>query len=141
MTMKAAAAALLLTAGLAWGEDSRGPQMINLSCLEALVAVGQPNLAGVFSFISEKDGPAAFADLLVHDKKAMKKFLAKAEKDFKSADGISSWDHEAVMAAVSIYGSPLAETLEKPASGTMSRLVALSAAPSLKLEDLARRRK
>ena len=137
------AAALLLAAGLAWGQSSQGgPQMINLSCVEALVAIGQPELAGVFSYISEKDGPAAFADLLVHNKKAMKKFLAKGEKDLKTAAGISQWDHEAVVAAVSIYGSPLAQTLEKPASDTLSRLTNLASAPPLTLADLtARRRK
>ena len=99
-------------------EPPQGAQLLNLGCVEALAAIGQADLAGVFSFIAEKDAPAAFADLLVHNKKALKKFLAKVEKDLKSASGVAVWDHEALQLAVSIYGSPLAETLEKPSASS-----------------------
>lgn len=123
-------------------QPGRPATMLNLSCVEALVAIDQANLAGVFSFVSEKDGPLAFADLIVRDKKAMKKFLAKLDKDRKEVQAISTWDREAVIGAVSIYGSPLAETLEKPASDTMERLNGFVATQAIPLSDLtARRRK
>jgi hypothetical protein len=117
-------------------------QMLNLSCVEALVSVGRPELAGVFSFVAEKDAPAAFADLLAHDKKAFKKFVSKLEGDYKTAQSLTAWDHEAAAALVALYGSPLGETLEKPKPAVIQRLAELTAAPSIPLEQMtARRRK
>ena len=135
-------AALWLSPGAYAQQASRDAQMLNLSCVEALVAIGQASLAGVFSFIPEKDAPAAFADLLVHDRKALKKFLAKLRKDRKDAGGITTWDHEAVAFAVSIYGSPLAETLDKPGASVLAELDELARLKTLSLQDMtARRRK
>lgn len=123
-------------------EAPAGAQMINLGCVDALAAVGHADLAGVFSFIPEKDGPAAFADFMVRNRKALKKFLAKAEKDLKEVKGVSIWDRQALQFAVSIYGSPLGETLEKPAPKFVARMVELAAAPALSLAEMtARRRK
>lgn len=124
-------------------EAPKGPQMISLGCVEALAAIGQADrLNGIFSFIAEKDAPAAFADLLVRDSKAMKKFLAKVEKDKKEVLGVGAWDREALQFVVSIYGSPLAQTLEKPSDKTMSRLTELANSTALSLEEMtARRRK
>jgi hypothetical protein len=122
-------------------ETSHPMQMLNLSCMEALVAVDQAGLAGVFSYISEKDGPAAFADLLAHNKKALNKFLDKTGKDLKSVSGIAAWDHDVFQALLAIYASPLAETLDKPNSKTMTRLEGLAHAPTLTLDQMTSRRR
>jgi hypothetical protein len=123
-------------------EAPRDAHMLNLSCVEALVSIDEARLAGAFSFVPEKDAPAAFADLVVHDRKALKKYVAKLDKDFKDAGGISIWDHESVAFAVSIYGSPLAQTLDKPAASVISHMAELAAAPTMTLEQLtAKRRK
>ena len=119
----------------------RAQQVLNLSCVEALVAVGESRLAGVFAFVAEKDEPAAFADLLVHDKGALKKFVAKADKDFKDANGITQWDRDALAAAVSVFGSPLGETVEKPSAKMVGHLIELTRAPALTLEQLNAKRK
>ena len=119
----------------------RDAQMLNLSCVEALVSIGQASLAGVFSFIPEKDSPAAFADLIVHDRKALKKYAVKLEKDLKEAGGISVWDHEAVAFALSIYASPLAETLDKPGASLLTRLDEFARAQTMSLQDLTARRR
>ena len=135
-------AAALVGAGRAFAQAPSGAHMLNLSCVEALVSIGQPSLAGVFSFIPEKDAPAAFADLIVHNTKALKKFVAKMERDQKEAGGISTWDHDAVSFAVSVYKSPLAETLDKPGEGMLKKLEALALAPAMTLQELtAHRRK
>jgi hypothetical protein len=140
--MKALLAAAALGVSLwAWGAEVPQAQIINLSCVEALASVGQAAIAGVFSFIPEKDSPAAFADLLAHNRKAMKKFLAKAEKDLKEVSGVSIWDHQALQFTLLIYGSPLAETLEKPSTGLISRISELVAAPVLTLEQMTARRR
>jgi hypothetical protein len=119
----------------------RAAGMINLSCVEALVSIDEQRLAGVFSFISEKDEPAAFADLIVHNKKSLKKFLGKLADDRKAANGISSWDHDALQFALAIYDSPLAATVEAPGK-LKDEMQAFLAAPALKLEQVtAARRK
>lgn len=134
-------AALLTRSAAVSAEAPAAMQMLNLSCVEALASVDEAGLAGVFSFIPDKDSPAAFADLLVHNKKATKKFLAKVEKDLKSSGGISLWDHQSLQFALAIYASPLAETLEKPAGKTVSKITELAAAPTLSLEELTARRR
>lgn len=139
---------LILAAALAAGvaaAPASGPSVqgavLDLNCMEALAAIGQPHLAGVFSFISEKDSSAAFADLVAHDGKALKKYVEKMDKDFKAAGGVTDWDHEALMFALGLFSGPLAQTLEKPSSRILARLNELSLAPKLSLEVVASRRK
>lgn len=142
MTRVLLTAVLLLAGARASLAQAPAGQMLNLSCVEGLVAIGMPQLAGVFSFVPEKDAPAAFGDLIVHDKKALKKYVAKLEKDMKEAGGISAWDHQAVAFAQQVYASPLAETIEKPGASVLARLDTASRAPTMSLQDMtARRRK
>jgi hypothetical protein len=132
----------LTTPWAARAQAARDATMLNLSCVEALVSIDQANLAGVFSFVPEKDGPAAFADLVVHQKKALKKFLGKLERDQKEAGGVSAWDHEAAAFALSIYRSPLGETIDKPGEALLKRLEDAARAPTMTLQEMtARRRK
>ena len=87
--IKTTLAAMLLAAALVSrgaAQASSGPQIINLSLVEALVSIDESTLAGVFSYVPEKDGPAAFADLITHNKKSLKKFTAKVEKVVISSD-------------------------------------------------------
>jgi hypothetical protein len=133
--------ALLLAAGLFFGPAASAQQILDLNCVEGLVAVDRAALAGVFSFIAPKDTAPAFADLLVRDQKALKKFLAKMEKDLKSASGVTVWDHEVLLNAVSLFGSPLAPTLDVPVKKVLGRMSELSLAPTLSLEQVAVRRK
>jgi hypothetical protein len=114
--------------------------LINLSCMEALAAIEQPALAGVFSFVPEKDSPAAFADLVAHDSKAMKKYVAKLDKDYRAAAGITTWDHDAVMFAISLFSGPADPALAKPAAKVLSHLTELSLAPRLTLEAVTAKR-
>ena len=118
MTTLILAAALAAGAAAAAAPDPTPGGVLNLSCMEALAAIGQPHLAGVFSFISEKDSPAAFADLIAHDGKALKRYVEKVDQDFKAAGGITTWDHEALMFALALYSGPLASTFEKPSAGS-----------------------
>lgn len=136
-----AATALIVRPARA-GQDPLGgsSHMLNLSCVEALVASGHAELAGVFSFVSDKDAPAAFADLAVHDAKALKKYVAKLDADYKTSAAITEWDHSTVEMILSIYGSPLAATLSKPSSKLMSRLAELGQAPTTTLEQLTSKR-
>lgn len=127
---------LLLAAALGFPQ-----QIIDLNCMEALVAIEQPKLAGVFSFISEKESTHAFANLLANDKKLQKKFVAKVESDFAKARGITVWDHEVLLNLVSLLGSPLGPSLDQPKEKLKNKMIELSMAPTLSLEEVALRRK
>lgn len=132
---------LLAAALVVCAASSDAAQMLNLSCVEALVAVMRPELAGVFSFIKEEDAPRAFADMVARDKKALKKYLGKLEDDFKLTQSLTPWDRDAAGALVALYGSPLAETLEnKPKPQQVQRLAELAAAPTIPLEQMTARR-
>lgn len=147
--MRSAILAVALAVGAAGAAPVRGAErpdavrggLINLSCLEALVAINQPGLAGVFSFITEKDSPAAFADLVAHQGKSLKKYVAKLDQDLKAAGGITTWDHEAIVFALALFSGPLAQTLEKPPQKLVSKMTELSLAPTLALEAVTARRK
>lgn len=130
---------LLLPTG-AWSQAPAGAQMLNLSCVEALAAIDEPRLAGVFSFIPEKDTPQAFADLVMHDRKALKRYVKKLEKDMK-AGGVTTWDHESVTFALQILSSPLADTLEKPSGSEREALDMAARAPVLTLEQMTAKRR
>lgn len=110
------------------------PGVINLSCVAALAAIDESDLAGVFYFIPEKDSPAAFADLLVHHVKALKKYVAKVDQDFAAAGGVTPWDHEVLLIAVTLYAGPLGRTLERPAEKLKARMNELSLVPTVSLE-------
>lgn len=134
-------AVLLASALPALAQDNPG-QLINLSCMEALTSIDRKELMGVFFFISEKDGPHAFADLIMHDKKAFKLYVAKVGKDRKAVSGVSAWDHEAMQFALSIYDSPLRATIADPGDKAVAQLRDLAAAPVVSLEAIeAARRK
>lgn len=133
----------LLLLALMLAAPAGAAQILSLSCVEALVSIERPELAGVFSFVSEKDAPVAFADLVARDKKTLKKYVAKLEADYKLSTSLTEWDREATVALVALYGSPLVETLEhKPKPELVQRLAQLAAAPTIPLEQMtARRRK
>ncbi|MFA6003251.1 MAG: hypothetical protein WC881_04210 [Elusimicrobiota bacterium] len=129
-----------VVAGRAQGQEQRSG-VLNLNCVEALVAVEHTALAGVFSFVSEKDSNAAFADLVAHDGKALKKYVAKLEKDVKASAGITAWDHDTVLLALGLFTGPVADTLEKPGKSLMEKLTQLSMKPTMTLEQITAQRK
>jgi hypothetical protein len=115
--------------------------MVSLSLIEALAAIRQPQLAGIFSFVAEADAPFAFADFLARDKKAMKAYLNKLGDDRKAADGLTDWDHEVCASLVNLYGSPLAATFGVPEPKRMSQINECVLSPILPLEAIVARRK
>ncbi len=129
----------LLAAGAQGAPVSGG--IINLSCMEALAAIEKPELAGVFSFVAEKDSANAFANLVVQKGGSLKKYAAKLEQDSKAAGGITVWDHESVLVVLSLLAGPLADTLEKPSAKVTRQLSELSLVPAVSLETVSAKRK
>ena len=115
--------------------------IVSLSLIEALTAIRQPQLSGVFSFIAEQNSSFAFADLLARDKKAQKLYLEKLDDDVKAADGLTTWDHEVCASLVNLYASPLAATFGKPDDKRMSKINRCVLARVVPLGEIVSRRK
>lgn len=119
-----------------------GVGMVDASLIEALAAIKKPEVAGVFSFVSEKDSPFAFADLLARDRRSLKRYLKKLDKDEKAAHGLTPWDHEVCASLVNLYASPLAKTFGKPDEKWLSKINECMLTPALPLSQIvAARRK
>jgi len=138
----ARAAAPAEAAARAAQEASQAPTgMVSLSLIEALTAIKQPNLVGVFAFVAEKNAPFALADLLARDKKSMKLYLDKLDEDFKSAQGLTEWDHEVCASLINLYGSPMANTFGAPEPKRMKQINDCMLAPAIPLEAIVAKRK
>jgi hypothetical protein len=123
-------------------EASQAPTgMISFSLVEALAAMKQPQLAGVFSFVSEKNAPFALADLLARDKKAMKLYFEKLDDDFRVASGLTEWDHEVCASLINLYGSPMAGTFGVPEPKRMKQINDCMLTPAIPLETIVSKRK
>lgn len=123
-------------------EASQAPTgMVSLSLIEALTAIKQPNLVGVFAFVAEKNAPFALADLLARDKTAMKRYLDKLDADYKTANGLTEWDHEVCASLINLYGSPMANTFGVPEPKRMKQINDCMLAPAIPLEAIVAKRK
>ena len=79
--------------------------LVSGSLIEALASIGKPELGGLFAYIGETNAPRAFADLIVKDKKSLKKYAAKLAKDLRLSGGATAWDHEVCAALVTYYST------------------------------------
>lgn len=117
------------------------PQMISLSLMDALIAVGAQDLAGVFGFIPDANTAPAFADYLLHERGALKKFVKKGKKDLKETGGVNEWDRLVAMYLIQINGSPALppgiEHLPKKVEYDVSEIVL---AQPLTLQEMTARR-
>jgi len=82
-------------------------QVINLSLLEALVAVDAATWRGSSASSPRNATSMAMADYLAHNHKALKKFLKKVERDLKEVQGINDWDRQVILFLVGINGGDI----------------------------------
>jgi hypothetical protein len=110
--------------------------------MEALATVQRPELAGLFAFIPPEAAPLAFADFLLRDQAALKRFVREAEKDAKSFGGIADWEKRTFLFLVGINASG---QMAGGAAGVprkwMSRVNELSLKPAMSYDELAQRRR
>ncbi|MFH1723808.1 MAG: hypothetical protein ABII00_04205 [Elusimicrobiota bacterium] len=117
------------------------PQVINLSLMDALVAVGATDLAGVFSFIPEMQSSMALADYLMHNRKALTKFIKKGEKDLKEVQGINEWDKQVFLFLIGINAQPrLPAGIERIPEKLMKQVNRMGLAQPLPLRIIVERR-
>jgi hypothetical protein len=115
--------------------------MISFSLVEALASIHQPQLAGIFSFVEEKNAPFAFADFIARDKKSMKLYLNKLDADVEAAGGLTEWDHEVCASLINLYGSPMAATFGVPDAKRMKQINDAMLSRIISLEEIVAKRK
>jgi len=116
-------------------------QVIGLTLLEDLVAIGHTDLAGIFGFVPEQASAFAMADFLMRDHKSLKRFVKKCEGDFKKAHGVSLWDKQVLLHLVTINASGAdAMGMRKVPAPWMDRINTLCLVEGLPLEIVVQRR-
>lgn len=129
------------TAQYLGGAAPSAPSIINMSLMDALVAIKHPELAGVFSFVPDSQATMAMADFLMRDHDSLKRFLKMAEADMKKLKIINGWDKEVCLHIVAASANenlpPGAKRLSKRLS---DRVSILSLAPGMPLEVVMQRR-
>lgn len=135
-------AAALLAAPILSATAARAQEMLSGSLIEALTAVGKPELGGVFTYVGDKNAPRAFADLIARDPKAMKRYTGKIMDDLKAAGGLTAWDHEVCATLVNHYaGAVEMPGIKKPDAKRLKALNDCVLAPVMELQDIVMRRK
>ncbi|MBI2385512.1 MAG: hypothetical protein HYV14_05795 [Elusimicrobia bacterium] len=135
-------AALLLVSPLLAATAARAQEMLSGSLIEALTAVGKPELGGVFTYVGDKNAPRAFADLIARDPKAMKRYTGKLMDDLKAAGGLTAWDHEVCATLVNHYaGAVEMPGIKRPDAKRLKALNDCVLAPVMELQDIVLRRK
>lgn len=117
------------------------PQMINLSLIDALVAIHEEGLAGIFGYIAESNAAPAFAEYLFRTPKALKLFVQKGERDLKETGGISEWDKEVYLYVIGINSNGTNAGAELLPAKLLDRVATLSLATGLPLSEITMRRK
>jgi hypothetical protein len=114
--------------------------VLNLSLIEALVAVRQQRLSGVFAFVPEDRTGLAFANYMMYDHKALKRYLKYARKIFDKAGAISHWDKRVMLLLVGMVNQaqrpPGVEAVGKK---QVSQISELALVPGVPVEELRTR--
>ena len=114
--MKRTIAAVLLAvvAVPGWGQPAPAqppaapPQaLIDLSLVQALVAVDAQDLTGVFGYMPEAAVAPAFADYLNRNVAAFKRFQKMARADIKETGGINAWDRTVFLYLMQLDEAPV----------------------------------
>jgi hypothetical protein len=133
-------AAGLLASPLLAATAARAQEMLSGSLIEALKAVGKPELGGVFTYVGGENAPRAFADLIARDAKAMKRYAAKIDEDRKVAGGLTAWDHEVCATLVNHYAGSSMPGIARPDEKRLKSLNACVLAPVMELQEIVSRR-
>ena len=134
-------AASLLASPLLAATAARAQEMLSGSLIEALTAVGKPELGGVFTYVGQPNAPRAFADLAARDAKALKKYTSKLNDDIKAAGGLTAWDHEVCATLVTYYaGGGSMPGIKKPDAKRLKALNDCVLSPVVDLQELVLKR-
>jgi hypothetical protein len=116
-------------------------QVINLSLMEALIAVERADMVGVFSFVPEENSALAMADMLIRERKSMKLFLRKVGKDQKIAGGVSEWDKQVLLYLVGLDADAPALGIEPLPAKLQKQVHEFSLVPAYPLQVIVEKRR
>lgn len=133
-------AACLLASPLLAATAARAQDILSGSLIEALIAVGKPELGGVFTYVGAQNSPRAFADLIARDSKAMKRYTGKIMDDRKAAGGLTAWDHEVCAVLVNHYAGAAMPGIKKPDEKRLKALNDCVLTPVMELQEIVTRR-
>lgn len=139
--LKALLAASLLAVPLLAATAARAQDILSGSLIEALAAVGKPELGGVFTYVGNQNAPRAFADLIARDSKAMKRYTGKLTDDLKAAGGLTAWDHEVCATLVNHYAGVEMPGIKKPDEKRLKALNDCVLSAVMELSDIVSRRR
>lgn len=74
--------------------------VLDPTLMEALAAIKENRLAGVFSFVDPNQTNVAFANVLLYDHKALKAFVKFSEKRYEKAGAITYWEKQVMLLIV-----------------------------------------
>jgi len=117
------------------------PRIIGASVLEALLTVREQRLTGVFAFVPSEHASMAMADYLMHDRRALKRFVKKDERDLEELRGIDAWDREVHLYLVGVHAQLLfPQGVKRIPEKLLQRIRRLSLSPGLSIEVMSQRR-
>jgi len=140
MPLRTLLAVCLIASPLFAATAARAQEMLGGSLIEALAAVGKPELGGVFTYVGEANSPRAFADLIARDRKAMKRYTNKLAGDMKAAGGLTAWDHQVCATLVTYYAGAAAPGIKRPDAKRLKAFNECLLAPTLELSVIVERR-
>jgi hypothetical protein len=98
---------------------------------DALEAIGAKRLGGVFSYVGEKNLDVAFANLLMADHRALKRFMKFSSKRLKRNGSISIWEKKVMLLVVGMNDQQrLAPGTKRLSSKMMGSVSDLALAPA-----------
>ena len=119
---------------------ARAQDILSGALIEALAAIGKPELGGVFTYVGNQNAPRAFADLIARDPKAMKRYTGKLTDDRKAAGGLTAWDHQVCATLVNYYAGAAMPGIKRPDAKRLKALNDCVLAPVMELQDIVQKR-
>jgi hypothetical protein len=74
--------------------------VLDPTLMEALAAIKENRLAGVFSFVDPNQTNVAFANVLLYDHKALKAFVKFSRERYEKAGAITYWEKQVMLLIV-----------------------------------------
>lgn|GEM_PF-2103764 len=88
---------------------------------DALSAIDQPKMRAVFGYVASQYSAMAFADYLVGDSKALKRYVKKISADRRLVGGLTQWDHNVCVVLVNRFEAA-AEAEDRPSASRLSEI-------------------
>lgn len=115
--------------------------LLSPTLIQALDAIKARRLLGVFSFVDPSRTNVAFANVLLYDRKALKRFVKFAKKRYKAAGAITYWEKQVLLLLVGLNEQRgLPPGVERLSGGLLEAVSEMALVPGVE-EDRFRSRR